>query len=266
MKDYLDIDNTGQTKFKVSNTPKLDYLIKEKRFDDALNEVNRLLKSDSSSMNWNFKGIILQNMSKYSEAIECFDNALGFDDSGDAILNQAECYYNWAKVTFFPEGDCEKALSLVNLALDIVPDNVDASEYYFLKAEIFEGLDELVEAQKCYLTAYKEFDKLKELESQIDYLASTSDTLVNIVGGGFYDFTPVNGMTVGLVKESDNEHDPDAIAVVVDGETVGYVANNPYTLIDEVRSASDVRSLVGDNQKAEILFVYLGEYVIARLL
>ena len=69
-----------------------------------------------------------------------------------------------------------------------------------------------------------------------------------------------------MVKDEDNEHDPDAIAVVNNGETVGYVANNPYTLIDEVKSASDIKNSISDNQKAEILFIYLGEYVIAKLL
>ena len=42
--------------------------------------------------------------------------------------------------------------------------------------------------------------------------------------------------------------------------------NNPYTLIDEVKSASDIKNSISDNQKAEILFIYLGEYVVAKLL
>ena len=116
------------------------------------------------------------------------------------------------------------------------------------------------------MTAYKEFDRLNELEAQIDYLANTEDTLINIVGSNFYEFTPKSGDIIDLIKEEDNEHDPDAVKVLLDGETVGYVANNPYTLIDEVNSATKIKNMISDNQKAEILFIYLGEYVIAKLI
>ena len=69
-----------------------------------------------------------------------------------------------------------------------------------------------------------------------------------------------------MVKDLENEHDPDAIAAVKDNEIVGYVANSPHTLIDEVKSASDIKNSIKDNQKAEILFDFLGEYTIAKLI
>ena len=100
----------------------------------------------------------------------------------------------------------------------------------------------------------------------MDYLANTSDTLINIVGSSFYDFTPEKGLVVDLARDGENEHDPDAIAVLVDGEKIGYVANSEYTLISEVKSATDIQNMLQDNQKAEILFIYLGEYVIAKLI
>ena len=230
MKEYLDMGKNGQTTFKVSKTPIIENLIKQKRFDDALTEIDLILKSD------------------YSD------------------VNQANCYYDWAKVTFFPEGDYTKALNLIEEALNALPENHDPSEFYFLKAEILEALNELAEAQKAYLTAYKEFDRLKELEEQMDYLANTSDTLINIVGSSFYDFTPEKGLVVDLARDGENEHDLDAIAVLVDGEKIGYVANSEYTLISEVKSATDIQNMLQDNQKAEILFIYLGEYVIAKLI
>ena len=269
MKDYLYIDSNDdahQAKFKVSDTPKIDHLINEKRFEEALTEIEKTLKSDNSSSNLNLKGIILDNLSRYEESVECFNQSLKLEDDEEVKLNKANALYDWAKVTFFPEGNHDKALRLINCALDALPESSDPSEFYFLKAEILEGLNDLVEAQKAYLIAYKEFDRLKELESQIEYLTDTNDTLINIVGGNFYEFTPESGIIVDLVKEEDNEHDPDAIKVLIDGETVGYVANNPYTLIDEVNSASNIKHLIKDNQKAEILFIYLGEYVIAKLI
>jgi tetratricopeptide (TPR) repeat protein len=269
MKDYLYIDSSDdahQAKFKVSKTPKVEYLIKEKRYDEALNEINDLLKTDEGFENLNLKAVILDGLSMYEESCEFFDRAYRLNPSDEIQLNKANTLYDWAKVTFFPEGDYEKAIKLIDDALDTIPDGEDASEYYFLKAEILEALNQLVDAQKYYLMAHKQFDKVNELESQINYLNSTEDTLINVVGTDFHDFTPQAGMIVDLIKEEDNEHDPDAIAVFYNEKMVGYVANSDYTLIDEVKSASKINQSIKDNQKAEILFIYLGEYVIAKLI
>ena len=272
-KDYLDIDpnqkdvsdNTRQTTFKISKTLKVDNLIANEKYDDALSEINRILKTDADYSNWNLKAIILAKLKRYEESVECFDRALSLNPSDEIKLNKANSLYDWAKITFFPEGDYEKALGLIDDALNIIPDSEDPSEFYFLKAEILEALNDLAESQKAYLIAYKEFDKLKELENQIDYLNNTSDTLIIITGSYFYNFTPEKDIIVNLVKQDNNEHDPDAIAVMLNDELIGYVANSPYTLIDEVKSASDIRKLINDNQNAKILFNYLGEYTIAKL-
>ena len=269
MKNYLYIDSADdsrQARFKVSDTPKIDNLIKEGRFDEALREIDKSLKEDCSHANLNLKGIILENLGNFEESIECFNDALSLNNSTDIQMNKANCLYKWAKVTVFPEANYDRALELIDCALASLPKGEDPSEFYFLKAEILEGLNLLAESHKCYLTAYKEFDRLKEFEAQCDYLKNNSDTLVNIVGTDFYSFTPKIGDVLSLVRDENNEHDKDAVAVVLDGETVGYVANNPYTLIDEVKSASDIKNRIGDGKKAEILFIYLGEYVIAKLL
>ena len=269
MKDYLYIDSqddSHQARFKVSDTPKIDRLIKEKRFSEALIEIDRILEMDCSYSNLNLKGIILENLGEFKQSIECFDKAFDMHQSDDIQLNRANCLYSWAKVTFFPEGDYDKALRLIDCGLESIPESEDPSEFYFLKAEILEALNQLADAHKCYLTAYKEFDRLREFEAQCDYLENTDDTLITIVGSGFYEYTPNAGDIVSLVKDEENEHDPDAIAVIVNEKTAGYVANNAYTLIDEVKSASDIKNMISDDQKAEILFVYLGEYVIAKLI
>ena len=73
-------------------------------------------------------------------------------------------------------------------------------------------------------------------------------------------------MIVNLVKEDDNEHDPDAIAVYYENEKIGYVANSDYTLIDEVKSASKIKNSLNENAQAKILFVYLDQYIIAKVL
>ena len=268
MKDYLYVDysdDAHQSRFKVSKTPEIDYLITEKRFDEALVQINQLLKTDYSYGNLNLKGIILDNLSDYEKSIEVFNEALNLNQCDEIQLNKANALYDWAKAAFFPEGNYDKALKLIDCGLDALPDNEDPSEFYFLKAEIFEGMDRLEQSHKCYLMAYKEFDKLEEFEAQCDYLHDNSDVLINVVGSNFYDYTPNPGDIVSLLRDEENEHDPDAIAVSVEGKTVGYLANNPYTLMDGVKSASDIKNQIEDNQEAEILFIYLGEYVIAKL-
>ena len=266
MKDYLNIDNSGQTTFKVSKTSRVEYLINENDYEEALREIDKLLKDDENADNLNLKGVILDKLSQYSDAVECFDKSLQLNQSDETMFNKAQALYNWAKITFFPENNYNDALRLIDDALDVLPDSFDASEFYFLRAEILEALEDLVESHKSYLIAYKQFDKLKEFESQTEYLESTTDTLINIVGCEFYNYSPESGAIVSLVKDLENEHDPDAIAIHVEGNTVGYVANSDYTLIDEVKSASNIKNSLSEDQKAEILFVYFGEYVIAKLI
>ena len=108
-------------------------------------------------------------------------------------------------------------------------------------------------------------DQIRELESQVEFIKSTTETLISITGTRFYFgieiFTP--GLTVNLVREPENEHDGDAVRVEIDGETVGYVANSEYTLIENIKSASDINKM--DFKKAEVIFIYMDEYVIAKL-
>ena len=224
------------------------------------------MKSDDGYANWNLKGIILDRLGEYEESIDCFNKALGLNDSSEIQLNKANAIYGWAKVTFFPEGNNEKALNLINQAIECLPESEDPSEYYFLKAEILEGMEELAESHRNYLIAYKEFDRLTEFERQIRYLEDNEDTLFIITGCSFYNFTPEAGMTVDLVKDDENEHDPDAVAVMFDDKIIGYVANSSYTLIDDVKSASEIRNLMDENSRGIILFTYLGEYVITKLI
>ena len=44
------------------------------------------------------------------------------------------------------------------------------------------------------------------------------------------------------------------------------VLDYDYTLIDEVKSASKIKNSLNDNAQAKILFVYLDQYIIAKVL
>ncbi|MCR4885077.1 MAG: HIRAN domain-containing protein [Clostridiales bacterium] len=63
-------------------------------------------------------------------------------------------------------------------------------------------------------------------------------------------------MPVHLEKEPDNEHDKEAIKVMMDGlGLVGYVANSPYTVAGESYSAGRLYDKIGDTAKGTIMYV-----------
>jgi tetratricopeptide (TPR) repeat protein len=265
-KDYLYIDSSKdsqQTKFKVSKTSKIEHLINEKKYLKALELIDKNLEKDSDEYYY-FKAIVFERQEEYEKSVNFFNKIR--NQSCEIKFLKSNALYKWAKITYFPALEYEKALELIDEVLNTIPENQDPSEYYFLKGEILEALKDLVEAKKSYLIAYKEFEKLKEFEKQVEYLENTDDTLINISGGYYYNFTPTNGMIVKLVKEPENEHDSDAIAVYLDKEKIGYVANSEYTLMDKVKSASKIKNQISENASAEILFVYLDEYTIARII
>ena len=72
------------------------------------------------------------------------------------------------------------------------------------------------------------------------------------------------GMIVDLIREPENVHDSDAIRVELKGEKIGYVANSPKNLIDDVKSASELKNT--DLAQAEIVFSMAGTYLIAKLI
>lgn len=274
--NYLDYSkdavegNSVQTTFKFQEIPKSEKALKLKEegklkealriIDDALNE------NPNDFRNWNAKALILDSLSEYEKAIECFDNALKLNNSDFIKKDKANTLYNFAKVTFFPEGDYEKAMNLIDYALDNLPEDEDASEYLFLKAEIYESLGMPMETRLYYLKAEGEFEKANQLSDQIEFLKNSDDVLITVSGTNFFKgLDPFeNGRIFNLVKQPDNEHDRDAIAIFLADEQVGFVANSQYTLIDGVKSASEIK-FIDDNQKAEVVFVFFDRYVIMRL-
>lgn len=265
-KQESDGDNTYQSTFKVSKTSKIEYLIENEKFDEALSLVDRMLEKDSDYKNWNLKGIILDNLSEYDNAIECFDNALRVSDDSEILINKVNSLYKWAKVSYFPDLKYDHSLRLIDEALEIIPESEDPSEFYFLKAEVLESMGQRVESKKNYLIAYGEFEKLNEFQKQLDYLETTNDLLVNITGSYYHNYNPTEGEIVKLVKEPENEHDGDAIAVYLDNDKIGYVANSEYTLFDKVKSATKIKNDIPETCEAEIQFVYLDEYIIAKII
>ena len=64
------------------------------------------------------------------------------------------------------------------------------------------------------------------------------------------------GMKLELVKEPDNQYDSEAIMVKLKSlGKIGYVANSPYTVIGESRSAGRLYDKIGDTASAKIVLV-----------
>ena len=85
-----------------------------------------------------------------------------------------------------------------------------------------------------------------------------SKKFFTIVGTNHYygqDFFE-RGMTVKLVKETDNEVDKEAIRVELEGlGLVGYVANSSYTVIGESYSAGRLYDKIGETAEGTVLYV-----------
>ena len=64
------------------------------------------------------------------------------------------------------------------------------------------------------------------------------------------------GMKVQLEKEPDNEFDPEAILVKLNGlGKIGYVANSIYTVLGEAVSAGRLYDKIGDRAAAKVVLV-----------
>ena len=64
------------------------------------------------------------------------------------------------------------------------------------------------------------------------------------------------GMNVKLYKELDNEYDKEAIRVEFEGlGKIGYVANSPYTVIGESRSAGRMYDQMKKKAKGKVMLI-----------
>lgn len=156
-------------------------------------------------------------------------------------------------------------LDLINEALEILPKDCDNGPYLKTKGDILNQLGDPVKARVCFALAYKHYDEVEKADKQLKKLKSCG-TYINITGIHYYKhFEPFSeGTIVDLIKEPDNKHDPYAIRVEINGETVGYVANSRYTVIKQVSSATDIKDT--KSTKAEVQFILFNEWVVAKLI
>lgn len=263
------MQKTYQSTLQVETKPKdvledARNLIKRAEYENAYD----LIEDDSSLEALMLKSDILVSLKDYQKALECIDDAISISDSDDLQKVKAEVLYRWAKVTYFPEANFYRALDLIEKALEIVPDGDESLEYWFLKGEILQSLENHIDARRCFLKAEQRLDELQILEDELNiFEVHKNDVLINITGISFYKGMEVfeEGTVLKLERDNENEHDPDAIACYIGDEIVGYVANSKYTLINDVKGASDIRGMLSDNTTAEVILIFQNEFVIAKV-
>ena len=156
-------------------------------------------------------------------------------------------------------------LKLINEALKILPDDCDRGPYLTVKADILDQLGEPVKAKVCRALSVKNYDEVDEADRLLKKL-KPDETYINITATQYYqNFKPFRqGTIVDLIREPHNKHDKNAIRVEIKGKTVGYVANSKYTLINEVKSAADIKNT--KSTRAEVQFILFRQWVIAKLI
>ena len=239
------------------------------RYEEALEVIDRALRINSfRPNNWNVKAIILDNWGRNEEALKYYDKSLEMRDSDVVRGNKAQCLYRIVKNHVNFSSVTREDLHTINEALKILPDDDGRNDYIHIKGSVLEALGNQLQAKKCFLLAAGMFDEIKELENQTDTIRKSTHTLINISGTKHYSASRKlkKGSVVDLIREYENRHDPDAIRVDFNGETVGYVGNSKQTVPDGVSSATDIKYRLVNDPKAEVMFWYMDHYLIARVI
>ena len=244
-------------------------LQKEGRYDEAMDLINQALDVYPNNPRYlNVKAIILDNSGRFEEALVYYDRSLSIRDKSVVRGNKAQCLYRLAKWKNYHETNYKEQLDIINDALATLPDDIDRDLYLHLKGNILEDFGMPIQAKKCHLLASGLLDEIDSIEEKEKILNNSHETFISVAGTKFYkNLLPFkDGVILDLIKEPENEHDHDAIRVEINGETVGYVANSSGTLIDQVKSATEIKNKFDDKTRAKYLFPFLDYMVIAKLI
>lgn len=224
--------------------------------EEALQYINLALDLyDRSSGDWNLKALILDSLKRFEESEKCFDRSLQIYQDDEVSDNKARMLYRWAMNLL----DESKKLSN---GLDIL---YEARQKIIKSINTFSSKRDEADFSRClylrdsidyYIGYEKEFHKNLETLKCYD-----KSELFTVTGTNFYDASKKlnSGVPLRLLKEPDNEFDGDAIAVYVEDEKVGYVANNDYTKYDLTSQASELHDKIADICHGEFLF-FLSRY------
>lgn len=225
------------------------------REEDALRYINMALDlDDSHAGNWNRKAIILEAMNNYRQSERCYNRSLELSPSNLVHDNKARMLYDWASQLLgeskkLPNGldMLDEANNTLTRAIEALPgegSEEDINKYLKLR----DSINFYIDYERKYLNNLETLGKYKRNE------------LFTITGRNHYrDVKITRGMPLRLVRELDNEFDPDAIAVYAGNSKMGYVANNDYTKHELTSSASQLKDKIPDKAHGEYL-LYLERY------
>ncbi|WP_295603193.1 HIRAN domain-containing protein [uncultured Methanobrevibacter sp.] len=225
------------------------------REEEALRYINMALDlDDSHAGNWNRKAIILEAMNNYRQSERCYNRSLELSPSNLVHDNKARMLYDWASQLLeeskkLPNGldMLDEANNTLTRAIEALPgegSEEDINKYLKLR----DSINFYIDYERRYLNNLETLGKYKMNE------------LFTITGRNHYrDVKITRGMPLRLVREPDNEFDPDAIAVYAGDSKAGYVANNDYTKHELTSLASQLKDEIPDIAQGEYL-LYLERY------
>lgn len=116
--------------------------------------------------------------------------------------------------------------------------------------DVIGSLEEILETMQEMRTEETEEKQMEKTQSGKIY--------ITITGMNFYyghEWLEA-GMQLKLVKDPDNEHDPEAIKAEAEAlGKIGYVANSPRTVLGECMSAGRLYDKMGDEACAVVKYV-----------
>ena len=236
-------------------------------YHEALLAINSAIEFDGMEPGfYNVKAIILEDLGNYNEALRCYDIALGMYSCRLFKDNKARLLGRIASIEVYHADRWDYCMDCINEALKITGNKDDRKTFLRIKADILERQAKIVDSKVCNYLASENYDMVEKIERQSEIIESSTDTWICIAGTQFYDAKVSDGDIVDLIAEPDNEHDRDAIRVEKDGQTVGYVANSPYTIVEGAKGASEIKYMMKPGLKAKVMFIYLDEYQMARII
>ena len=254
------------------------YLDENGKYDLAMDKINEALtlfenKSWDYANALDLKGNISRHTGQLIKALIYYDCALndypGFGNTREKRNNVLQLLSN-SKIELedfksdYPSNMSKRSDESKSLYLS-AEKLYQNSEYLNVALDILEISFRLCNMD--YDTYFRLRQNIKErIAVNEDLLRLDKKKLITITGTEYYNCPELEkGMIFKLKKEPENIHDKNAIAVYLDGNQIGYVANGIYTTDVQTSKASDIQ-YIDDNTEAEYLFNHDGEYHIARII
>lgn len=252
-----------EDRFKKSNIKKaiifndmaLSYLLRgdfeldSAHYETAIKYVEEAIQLDYDNSNsWNVKAIILVRLGRYEQSKRFYDTSLDIQWSDVVVENRARMLKSWA-LELADEGKFQKAIDLLEEAIECL------------------SKIQTTENKRQYESLIISIIDRREFKEQYGVLKGIGrENLITITGISYYMGNIFEKkMRLELEREPGNEFDSDAIAVYLNGEMVGYVANSDDTASDMSLKASEIHDPLKDAY-AEYVLHYQNRYHIARIL